>query len=393
MGARPHCAKSQKVNTISSVTVSVLHIVYPEHDVGGHIQYKSYLTPLHLASLHRRSDITRMLLDHGATVNPEACFGQTPLHLVAEGRYNFEQDRIRIVQLLLKHGADINARDEDNATPLHVASRYGRVAIARVLLDGGATANSKDDQGRTPLHSVAERYCIYSKNDGARVARLLLERGADVSAPDENNGTPLHLASYYGKVEIVRVLLDGSALANSKDSYGRTSLHKMAGGGYCYAYGRGDDVIPVAQLLLERGADVNMPDDIDRTPLHLASDAGEVDMVRVLLNAGANASAMNAWGQTPLHLVVLRVKNRILNPDGHGGDYTICIGVAQLLLRYGADVNAQDTNHVTPLALASFLGSTEIASLLLGSKTNPKIDQPPSPRQLGPEGVQFRDEH
>ena len=54
--------------------------------------------------------------------------------------------------------------------------------------------------------------------------------------------TPLHLASYYGRVEIVRVLLDGDASPNSKSNQGRTPLHIVAGGGGYYD-------VPVAQLL------------------------------------------------------------------------------------------------------------------------------------------------
>ena len=127
------------------------------------MQNTYHLTPLHLASLYGRLDIARVLLDRGATVNSEDNFGRTPLHLVAEGKYNFEQDHIRVAQLLLERGADINAPDEDNNTPLHLASHYGRVDNARVLLDGSATTSTKDNQGQTPLHTAAAgaNYCFW----------------------------------------------------------------------------------------------------------------------------------------------------------------------------------------------------------------------------------------
>lgn len=339
---------------------------------GVHVQNKNHLTPLHLASLYGRLDITRVLLDYGATADLEDRFGRTPLHLVAEGKHNFEQDRVRIARLLLEHGTDANgpsAQNGGNATPLHLASYGGRVAIARLLLDRGAAANSKGNQGRTPLHSVAEGRCLYSEDDGIRVAQLLLERGADVNAPDDDNKTPLNLACYYGAVEIARILLDGGAIVHSTDNQGRTPLHAVAEGEDYYS--RNNDVL-VAQLSLERGADVNVPDEHDRSPLHLASYVGKVEVVLVLLNAGADANATDANGQTTLHLV----------SQGSQGDG---VSVAQLLLEHGADVNAQDKNQATPLDLASYYhGRTEIASFLLhyGGKSHNE-HCPPSTYSLG----------
>ena len=286
-------------------------------------------TPLHSASLYGRFDIVRLLLDHGATANSENNCGQTPLHLVAEGEYNLEKDRIRTAQLLLERGADVNAQDEDGATPLHSASYRGRIDIVRVLLDRGATAKSKGSKGRTPLHCVAQGKYLYSTDDGIRVTQLLLERGADANDSDEDKRTPLDLASYHGKVEIARALLDGGASVNSIGDHGRTPLHVVANG-----YSRDDDVL-IAQLLLERGADINAPNETKQTALHLASNAGRFKMVQVLLNAGANASAKDDQNQTPFHVISQ-------GPYGSRGDVA---GIVRLLLEHGADANAQDKNH------------------------------------------------
>ena len=336
-----------------------------------HVQHKS-LTPLHLASLYGRLDIARVLLDHGAAANSEDQFGRTPLHLVAEGKYNFEQDRIHFARLLLDHGADANAQDEHDATPLHLASYDGRIALARVLLDHSAAANSKDNQDRTPLHSVAEGRYHYSKDrDGIRVVQLLLERGADVNAPDKDNATPLHLASCYGRVEIARVLLDGGAITDSKGNRGRSSLHIVAEGRDYDS--RNNDVL-VAQLLLERGAVVDMMDDDNQTALHLASYFGRAEMVLVLLNAGANASAKNALNQTPLQLV-----SRCLCESR-----VDVVSVARILLDHGADVNAQDNNHATPSDLASYHWKMKLASCLLHyGKGRPARPDPTSGRVRG----------
>ena len=148
-----------------------------------HSQNENGWTPLHSASWYGRFDIAGLLLDHGATSNSKDDFSRTPLHLVAGGIYNVEQDRVRVVHLLLERGADVNARDEGDATPLNWASFGGKIAIVRVLLDHGAAVDSKGYQDRTPLHSVAEGRCLYpdSEGDGIGIAQLLMEHGADIS--------------------------------------------------------------------------------------------------------------------------------------------------------------------------------------------------------------------
>ena len=287
-------------------------------------------TPLHSASLYGRLDIVRFLLDHGATANAEDAFGRTPLHLVAKGEYNLEQDRVRTAQLLLDHGADVNAKTEYGATPLHLASYLGRIDITRVLLDRGASANSKGRKGRTPLHCVVRGRHLYSTDDGIHVTQLLLERGADANAPDEDKRTPLHLASSHGMVKIAQVLLDGGASTNSMDIQGQNPLHVVANGSSRYD----ESNVLVAQLLLERGADVNTPDDAKETPLHLASNSRRIKMVQVLLNAGANARAKNAQDQSPFDVIARLHGSRVRR-------------IRCLLLEHSADVDAHDKNYAT----------------------------------------------
>ena len=272
-------------------------------------------------------------------------------------------------------------------TPLHGALFYGRLDIARLLLDGGATTtNSQNNFGWTPLHVVVGGMYDFEQ-ERIHIARLLLERGADVHAKDKVKATPLQLASCNGMVEIARVLLDAGAATNSKGLHGRSPLHAAVEGG---DYSCMNNHILVAKLLLERGADVDMPNDDGETPLHLASYLGKVEIALVLLNAGAYTNAKDAQGQTPLHLVS---QSRYLGPDDSQGDG---VGITQLLLDHGVDVNTQDNNHATPLDLASFHGRTGIAALLLqyGGKANGKIDNRhwQTTRRLGSATEQFLDE-
>jgi ankyrin repeat protein len=189
----------------------------------------------------------------------------------------------------------------------------------------------------------------------------------DANVQDENDLTPLHLASFYGWVEMVQVLLDCGATAHSEDKLGRTPLHLVAKG---TSRDTGHNGVGVVELLLEHGADSNAQDKRQKTPLHLASYYGNVEIVRVLLGRGAIAGAKDALGLTALHMVSCHTDFEFSG-----------FSVAQLLLEHGADINAEDHDHATPSDFALRHRRPEMASFLLpyGGNDDTKIIQSPTP--------------
>ena len=161
---------------------------------------------LHSSSYYGRPEMVRALLSHGVKSNAENHLGETALHVVSRGSHDL-QDGVHVTQLLLEHGADVNAQDNNDDSPLHSASYSGRLEIARLLLNHGAQVDAKNDRGETPLHQVSHGE-YESHADGVELARLLLACGVDVNAQDTNGATPLHIASWCGKLDIARLLLE-----------------------------------------------------------------------------------------------------------------------------------------------------------------------------------------
>ena len=237
--------------------------------------------------------------------------------------------------------------------------------LVRLLLDHGADpeANAEGDIGEKPLHKVS--YGKYrSPEDGVRVAELLLERGADVNTRSNDHWTPLHAASYFGSIEIVRLLLDHGAdpEANAEGDIGEKPLHKMSYG----QYRSPEDGVRVAQLLLEHGVDVNTRRQDRRTPLHIASHFGEFEIVQVLIDHSADVDAVDDSDKTPLHDV----------SEGEYESQEDGVRIAQLLLDHGADVNAKTRTGDTPLTLVACNERPKLSELLLEHAANVSLQRP-----------------
>ena len=158
---------------------------------------------------------------------------------------------VAVLERLLKDVAP-RARDEDGATPLHYAAWAGALALCERLIDAKADLRATDYAGRTPLHYAA----AYGRGD---VARRLLTAGADPNAPDTSGYTPLHLAA--------EARWDGGGGGSSLDGVGVGAVSGAIGGMYNGDAGRYSQMV---RLLLAAGASATARDTFDRTPLDVA---------------------------------------------------------------------------------------------------------------------------
>jgi len=158
-------------------------------------------------------------------------------------------------------------------------------------------------------------------------------------------------AAKVGDVEAVRAALtgdeNGRARLTATNNYGDTALHTAA------YYGHTE----VVKLLLNNGADIEAKDDDDWTPLHFAARFRHTEVAELLLQNGANIEAKESDDMTPLH----------------NATFGRCTEVVKLLLSYGADVNAKDNSDQVPL---DFANDAATAALLLakGAKIYKRTD-------------------
>ena len=126
------------------------------------------------------------------------------------------------------------------------------------------------------------------------VAQVLHRNKSSVEPKGISENTPLHSAAFYGDLEMVQVLLDYGVDVNAQNGNGDTPLDYASSNGHRNDAG-------VARLLIAHGADPNTRNMGGFTPLHEASNCGRVEIVRLLIEHGANV-VKDYWGRTPMHV-------------------------------------------------------------------------------------------
>ena len=237
---------------------------------------KYVVTPLHLAAANGSRYVVEALLDAGADLDA-LCGDWNALYLAAG--YNPDPS---VTALLLDRGSDLNPTRLYSETVLHQAARYSSspAVIALLVERGVADVNSQARYGGTPLHQAA-RY-----NPNAAVIEELIAQGADVAA-NPVGYTPLELAAKHNPhVSVTSALLDGGSDINgSYENRGTAPL----------ALAAHNSNPAVAAMLLERGARPNGKDQWAR-PLYIAIQRGNLQLIEMLLDAGADVSLEHRYG-------------------------------------------------------------------------------------------------
>jgi len=181
-----------------------------------------------------------------------------------------EKGDIETVKSLLKKDVYIHAQDSQGRCALVAAAYNNYLEIVDLLIEKGADVNMKDD-------TLQSAYLISTSDGYTELLRKTLKAGADVLATDSYNGTGLIRAADRGHVEIIQELLKTDIRVNHINRIGWTALHEavILGDG-------GSRHTEVARLLVDAGADVNMPDKDGVSPLEHAKKRGFTDMIKIM---------------------------------------------------------------------------------------------------------------
>ena len=372
------------------------------------------ITPAYAAAENGNAAILRRLLDAGASVTTVDPSGDTLL-MAAVRSGNGDA-----VSLLLDRGAPVNAVEPQYShTALMWAVRGNDAAIMKLLVAKGATIDAATRVGEKPIvrppgtgggsHGVGivrsgvppqgeqqptpggmTALLLASRDGHLDAARLLVEVGADVNLADPNGLTPLLMALTNGQVSVAKLLLQHGADPHRSDWWGRQPLwaavdiRNLAVRSGAPTNENGidrDAALDVIRLLLERGVDVNarvkefppmrrylLPlaslewvDFTGQTAFIRAAQAGDVPVMRLLLEKGADPKITTFNGTTSL--MAAAGVNWVIG-ETFSESPAVWMQAVQLCLDQGVDVNAVNAMGLQAVHGAANRGSDDIIELL-----------------------------
>jgi ankyrin repeat protein len=242
-------------------------------------------------------------------------------------------------------------------TRLVQAAKGGDTTTAVALLNKRVDPNVTEPDGTTPLHWAVRN------NDAALVERLI-RAGADAKPSNRYGVTAIALACESSSAAIVEKLLAAGVSANATGPYGETALHTCARTGN----------VDGTRVLIARGASLDAGDSWrGQTPLMWATAQRHPDVMRVLIEAGADVNARStiiAWERQRTS----EPRDKWLPPGGLTpllfAAREGCVDCAKVLLSAGADPDIVDPDQYTPLVMALINGHFDVAGALIDAGAN-----------------------
>jgi ankyrin repeat protein len=356
------------------------------------------VTPLQLAAVNGSAAMMTRLIKAGANPNaPLTPAGDTALMMAAR------TGRTDALRVLVEAGANVNASETwGGTTPLMWAVSEGQVAATALLIGASAdvnarshyvaAANGRGFEGRTPLSRTepkAEEFAsgwltplMFAAREGnVEVTRLLVNAGADVNMTTGDGKTALALAIFNGNYDVASLLVDHKADVNRADAQRFTPLfwavdRRNMETAPNFPWMVTADPLPLIRKLLEAGANPNAlvnntprarmregsPRIVFSTALMRAAFAADLELVKLLLSHGADASVISRDGET---MVSAAAGLAFIHGYHRGKPPAERLQVVRTFVELGNDVNYADDYGITPLMAAGNYGDVPIIQYLI----------------------------
>jgi len=291
-------------------------------------------TSLMFACKNGFDEIMKYLVENNADINAKNSWGHTPL------MYASEAGNLLAVQYLLQHGAHINEKNNRGDSPVLLACKANHIKVMEFLIINGADILEIGQEGRTLIMYAAMKKDIRYLNSIFEADIYQNQKGLEecekvnkpyvirnINATDQMGFTALMHAVINGNKEIVKCLLDNGADITIKNKRGQTAAF--------FAINSSNKEI--VKLLIRSDPDlINNKDELGAKLLLFGVKKGNLEIVELLLELGANVDHTNSKGETALFHAI-----KICDDE-----------VAIQLMNKGANVNAQDMNGDTPVMIA-----------------------------------------
>ena len=363
-GGRIRTKYNEKFNSLLFVTYEEKHTQAFKHLIalGAPLdcQNEEGGTLLLIASLNGDVETAQELLKLGANPNIRNKNGNTALHLAVDRKH------VELAELLILAGADVNLICQYHQTPLHVACIFGFTPLVKLLIAKGANIRRRTQWGTDPLFLAASRKHY-------DLAEFLMDQGADPRCIDNavwdsatliyrDPDAPVSLkmkvkqffekngrfsAAHFDDINDDRILSMSTPL--ERDFINAHGINPFT---WAVFKGQFENV----EFLAAQGSNINIQIDEElRTPLMLAVDSGNIPLIQLLIRLGVDLNLRDENGSTAL-MRALRAKKGNL---------------AKLLIDAGADVNLVDHENSTPIIMAAVMGDVQLLGSLLQKGASP----------------------
>jgi ankyrin repeat protein len=356
------------------------------------------VTPLYLACLNGNLSMVEALVRAGANVNWALPSGETVLMTASHA------GNVTIVKSLIASGASVNVKETRRGqTALMWAVAEGHHDVAAALLAKGAEVNARSKNGFTPMMFAAQRGDL-------EASRMLLDAGANINDTSSEDGSALIVATMGGHEALVRFLLDKGADPNLANRYGVTALHYAIMKGLALAAGvqwfasaselYRPNQPELVKLLLAHGANPNakllerpplpgvrnlvVVSVAGATPLMLAAASYDVDIMHILVAAGADPRSVTKEQTNALLFASGLAEGLGKPPLRTDEDDHKALEAVKYAVELGNDVNTANKHDVTPLHGAAYVGSDAIVKFLVekGARMDKKDDSGQTPLSI-----------